>query len=158
MTNEPSSRHFYLQEPPYVSEIIPRGFYGRIALLRDDPSRVFKFCCRDREEAVVECKVLNDLFSLGYLLYEMLMGNMPYKDLEEPEVWDLYTDHVFPPLDDISPRGFAEVIRKCWDEEYPSVCTLQSDLDNIICDPSVTNEDVCALPKVPHISRIGSLI
>jgi hypothetical protein len=56
---------------------------------------------------------------------------MPYKDLQEYEVFNLYKDYIFPPLDDIRPQGFAEVIRKCWNEEYTSISALQSDLDEI---------------------------
>jgi serine/threonine protein kinase len=42
-----------LQPPPFVSDnYIGFGLYGRIALLRDDPSRAFKFCERDNPAAV----------------------------------------------------------------------------------------------------------
>jgi serine/threonine protein kinase len=41
-----------LAQPSFVSQIIAVGVYGRIGLLRDDPSRVFKFCAIDHEEAI----------------------------------------------------------------------------------------------------------
>lgn len=42
-----------LQPPSYVSDkYIGFGLYGRIALLRDDPSRVFKFCETDNRDGV----------------------------------------------------------------------------------------------------------
>lgn len=53
MTEEPVRRQvFPLQEPSYVSKIVGLGVYGRVALLRDDPTRVFKFCAPTRQEAV----------------------------------------------------------------------------------------------------------
>ena len=42
-----------LQPPSYASDkYIGFGLYGRIALLRDDPSRVFKFCEPDNRDGV----------------------------------------------------------------------------------------------------------
>ena len=46
-----------LQPPSYISDnYIGFGLYGRIALLRDDPSRVFKFCEPDNRDGVETIK------------------------------------------------------------------------------------------------------
>ena len=266
MTHVPTIRTaFRLQEPSYVSQIVAFGVYGRIALLRDDPSRVFKFCAPEREEAAeaierekeilevvgshpfiltphwvndrglcfdyyplgsmreyckalrpdipplsdrirwccetvigvgylhskgiihndisprnillsstlnvkicdfgfsvmigenvvggpesrysryrsyvqdaaMEGSVMDDLFSLGSLFYEILTGNMPYEDRDSEQVDDLYKAHVFPPLDNIRPGYYAEAIRKCWNEEYTSISELQDDLSIVRPDTSL---------------------
>jgi len=287
MANEttPIVRQVYpMQEPPYVSEVIACGYWGIIALLRDDPTRVFKFCspgrldavgyierekrmlkivgshpfiisphwvnerglcfdyylmgdlrkyyenlrpeippltdrirwCREtvcgvaylhskeiahsdicarnillsptrnvkicdfgfsttfgedtvshgpetryfrpqnvfspKKDCLTKTKILDDLFSLGSVFYELLSGHMPYPGVDEYEVWKLYEEHVFPQLDDIRPQGFAELIRKCWNEEYISISALQSDLDDVTWDPSLemTNGVDGTHPKVPQ--------
>jgi serine/threonine protein kinase len=54
-----------LQPPSYVSaNYIGFGLYGRIALLRDDPSRVFKFCEPDNQEAVETLEREKKIFTL----------------------------------------------------------------------------------------------
>jgi serine/threonine protein kinase len=95
-----------------------------------DPTKgrwVWKEGCGWRAKSHVE----DDLFSLGCLFYEILTGNMPYKDFDSDKVWDLYKDGVYPALDDVRPQAFAEVIRQCWNVEYPSISALQRDLHEI---------------------------
>jgi len=264
MPNESIVRRvFILQEPSYVSKVIAVGVYGRLALLRDDPTRIFKFCAPDRQEAVdaieqekrmleqvgshpfiikplwvnerglcleyyplgslrsyyrdsdrqdlppltdrirwcrqavigiaylhskrivhndisarnilltstldikicdfgcsvligeevaggpeprysryreyvegsvMEGSVLDDLFSMGSLFYEVLTGNTPYKELDSDEVSDLYQEHIFPSVDDIQPQGYGEITSKCWNEKYESILEMQADLEIIDSD------------------------
>ena len=246
-------RSFRLAKPEFVGDIIAMGVYGRLALLRDDPSRVYKFCAIDNSEGVeaieqekkileilghhdrithlhwtdrrglcfecyrsdtlrsyykdlhpalppfaqrilwcqqvidgvayihsknvvhndisarnillsssmdikicdfgfsrmigeevtggpeirysrprpgsqLEATVLDDIFSVGSLLYEILTGSLPYADTETIEVDRWFQAHVFPPTEDVRPMIFADIIEKCWNEKYQSISSIQDDL------------------------------
>ena len=77
----------------------------------------------------MEGNVLDDLFSLGSLLYEILTGTAPFADIDTSEIFKLFKEHVFPSLDDICPQSYMQIISKCWNGEYESILDLQTSLE-----------------------------
>jgi hypothetical protein len=68
----------------------------------------------------------NDLFCLGALFYEIILGKPPYEELGRDEVIQGYAEQKFPSLEDIEP-SYATIIRKCWHDDYSSI-------QDLICD------------------------
>jgi hypothetical protein len=52
MSQQPVRRTIKVRRPSIVSDVIDVGLHGCIGLLRDDPSRVIKFCNPKNEDAV----------------------------------------------------------------------------------------------------------
>jgi serine/threonine protein kinase len=75
--------------------------------------------------------LIDDLFALGSLFYEILNGVRPYADVESDEVQDRFESGVFPPLNCLQPQYFAGVINKCWNAEYNSILELQEELNSL---------------------------
>jgi len=72
--------------------------------------------------------VKDDLFAVGSLFYEILMGERPYDWVDSSWTSKLLMVRVFPSTDDVRPEGFGKVIRRCWNEEYSSMVEIQNDL------------------------------
>ena len=70
---------------------------------------------------------LDDLFGLGSLFYEILTGNLPFKDRGTSEVFRRFAAHIFPSVECIRPEHFAGVIVNCWNEKYRSISELEND-------------------------------
>lgn len=83
--------------------------------------------CRGRPLYESDSCVLDDLFGLGSLFYEVLTGYLPYKDTGTSEVIKRFAARIFPSLKCIRPGEFAEVINNCWNERYESIIDLQND-------------------------------
>lgn len=83
--------------------------------------------CRGRPLSEFNSCVLDDLFGLGSLFYEILTGDLPYKDTGSSEVFKRFAAHIFPSLKCIPTEEFAEIIHKCWNEKYQSIVELQND-------------------------------
>jgi serine/threonine protein kinase len=84
--------------------------------------------CRVIESHQGKSCVLDDLFSIGSLFYEILSCSPPYKDYDSLEVLRRFGIHDFPSLDDVQPEVYANIIRNCWTDQYQSVSELRSDL------------------------------
>jgi len=68
-----------------------------------------------------------DLFCMGALFYEIILGKPPYEELGRIEVVDRYKEQNFPSLDEIE-LGYATIIEKCWHDQYSSILELEADL------------------------------
>ena len=84
--------------------------------------------CRFQTLTENKAVVMNDLFAIGCLLYEILTENRPYVDLDSDEVNARYKLHQFLSTDDVELHGYAIVIRKCWNDCYMSIFQLEEDL------------------------------
>ena len=84
--------------------------------------------CRFRPFTEDEACIMDDIFAIGCLLYEILSGKRPYDDLESIDVEERYKMWNFPTISDLDLHGHGMVIRKCWTELYRSVCGLEEDL------------------------------
>src|SRR5204863_10062683 len=93
------------------------------------------------EETTMEGNVLDDLFSLGSLFYEILIGTSPFADTDTSEIFQLFKAHVFPSLDDICPESYVQAISKCWNEEYESILDLKTSLELIKVDVGRPKDD-----------------
>ena len=71
-----------------------------------------------------------DLFCIGALFYEIILGKPPYDGLEREQVVQRYAEHKFPSLEDINP-AYALIIEKCWHDEYTSIQELACDLPQL---------------------------
>lgn len=76
-----------------------------------------------------------DLFCMGALFYEILLGSPPYEQLCEAEVEKRYREWDFPSLDGIE-LGYAMIIQKCWRDQYSSIQELERDLPPLLSDIS----------------------
>ena len=68
-----------------------------------------------------------DLFCIGGLFYEIILGIPPYQELERIEVIERYKEGDFPSLSGIDP-GYAAIINNCWHDKYSSFQELEMDL------------------------------
>jgi serine/threonine protein kinase len=85
--------------------------------------------CRERPSSDwFESCVMDDLFSLGSLFFEILMGYRPYDSKESNEIRQLFEERVFPSTEDIEPQIFGGIVVRCWNEEYRSIFDVQNDL------------------------------
>lgn len=84
--------------------------------------------CRVSESHQGTSCVLDDLFSIGSLFYEILSCSPPYNDYDSIEVLRRFGIHDFPSLDNIQPEIYAKIIHNCWSDYYQSVSDLRTDL------------------------------
>ena len=84
--------------------------------------------CRYRPLTEVKACFLDDIFSLGCLMYEILTGKPPYADFGSESVGKRYQSHTFPSLDNIVPHIYGDVIENCWNERYQSIQQVEEDL------------------------------
>jgi serine/threonine protein kinase len=85
--------------------------------------------CRVSESHQGKACILDDLFSVGSLFYEILScSGPPYKDRSSSEVLRRFGKHDFPSLENIRPEPYATIIHNCWSEQYQSISDLQTDL------------------------------
>jgi hypothetical protein len=81
----------------------------------------------DKADTPLNSTYLDDIFALGSLYYELLLGKPPYHDLEPSEVINNYRARVFPALDEVQPTIFANIISKCWNEKYETAADVVKD-------------------------------
>ena len=84
--------------------------------------------CLGRPLSELESCVMDDLFSLGSLFFEILMGYRLYNSEDSNEIWQRFQEHVFPSMENIQLKVFAGIIVRCWNEEYHSILDMQNDL------------------------------
>jgi serine/threonine protein kinase len=75
--------------------------------------------------------VLGDLFAVGSLFYEILMGKAPYYDVVSEEVVKRFDNDEFPSLEEVKPEGYSKVIANCWKDQYETMEGMQRDLDRL---------------------------
>lgn len=63
--------------------------------------------------------VVNTLYALGTLLYEISVGHQLYAGKTSRETQKLLESHEFPDLQSI-PTDIREIIKRCWSNEYQS--------------------------------------
>ena len=102
--------------------------------------------------------VLDDLFSMGSLFYEILLGSRPYEDSGSTEVLKKYKARMFPSLEIVKPESYGNVISKCWNEQYQAISDLQNDLPPLIMESTssdnlVNSSGDAALCSVDVCSR-----
>jgi serine/threonine protein kinase len=74
--------------------------------------------------------IQGDIFAFGSVLYEIMTGNAPYRDLAEDEILSRYSKGVFP--DTSSLQAIGGVIRKCWQGQYDGFELVVGDLNGIL--------------------------
>lgn len=89
---------------------------------------------RDWEET--KPSVLDDLFAIGSLFYEILTGKRPYDDVDSMTVEQQYQDGMFPDLNGMD-FHHARIINNCWNEKYSSIKEVQIDLPPLALPPSL---------------------
>ncbi|KAL7716606.1 Ephrin type-A receptor 4A [Entamoeba marina] len=77
-----------------------------------------------------------DVFSFGMTMYHIFTGEIPYKEMSNPQIQQFVVGGGRPELDEKSfPVGIAELITKCWDsnpDNRPSFAQLVPTLNNIV--------------------------
>lgn len=81
-----------------------------------------------------------DLFCMGALFYEIILGKVPNAELNRSDVVERFKRQSFPSLDEIEP-GYAAVIDNCWHDKYSSIQQLEAGLPsfqdtNLACNPT----------------------
>jgi serine/threonine protein kinase len=84
--------------------------------------------CRVSESHQGRSCVLDDLFSIGSLFYEILSCSPPYEDYDSIEVLRRFRILDFPSLDNIHPESYADIIRNCWIGRYKCISDLRNNL------------------------------
>ena len=84
--------------------------------------------CRYRPLTESDACFMDDIFAIGCLFYEILIGKTPYFDLDDDSVLRRFRDHIFPSLENIIPRTYSVIIDKCWNEIYQSIEELRTNL------------------------------
>ncbi|KAH7364053.1 kinase-like domain-containing protein [Rhexocercosporidium sp. MPI-PUGE-AT-0058] len=81
--------------------------------------------------------VKDDIFALGTALYEISTGQTLYKGKSDNDIAALFRSHTYPDLQQLSPPGLGEIIRRCWSERYAVaeqvVCDLRKVLPDFAC-------------------------
>jgi hypothetical protein len=85
----------------------------------------YQLPARGRDEGEVP-RMAEELFALGSAVHEVMEWHVPFLDVPEHELEVLYADDRLPELavDNVA----AEVIRKCWYEEYESAGQVVDEL------------------------------
>lgn len=60
-----------------------------------------------------------ELFALGSIVYEIMTGLKPYKDLPDHEVSAAFSEGRYPDLEPVS--AFKNTIMRCWSQSYATV-------------------------------------
>ena len=68
-----------------------------------------------------------NLFCMGALFYEIILGRPPYEDLNRAEVIERYREVAFHSLEDVD-CSYAAIIGNCWHDQYSSIQELEADL------------------------------
>jgi serine/threonine protein kinase len=68
-----------------------------------------------------------DLFCMGALFYEIIVGEPPFKELNRAEVVERFKQKDLPALDAIE-HAYAIIIENCWNDKYSSFQELQADI------------------------------
>ena len=68
-----------------------------------------------------------DLFCMGALFYEIIVGKPPFEDLNRAEVVERFKQQTLPSLDAIE-HAYATIIENCWNDKYSSFKELKTDL------------------------------
>ncbi len=73
---------------------------------------------------------IDDIFSLGMVIYEIKMGQVAYAGKSNGEIRKLLESWNFPDLKPLS-SGWCVIIRKCWQERYSNAEEVLADLNNL---------------------------
>ena len=68
-----------------------------------------------------------DLFCMGALFYEIILGKPPYENIDRAEVLERYRELAFPDIADIA-GSYAAIIENCWYDKYSFIQELEADL------------------------------
>ncbi|KAB8266127.1 hypothetical protein BDV32DRAFT_156208 [Aspergillus pseudonomiae] len=72
-----------------------------------------------------------DLFALGCLIFEIVVGSRPYEEIADKDwekIAENYDRGIFPPVEGLK---YGEIIYKCWTSQYMDARQLLSDIENI---------------------------
>lgn len=84
-----------------------------------------------------------DVYSFGIFLWELLTGDMPYKDQKPHEIVSIVMDGGRPPMPSRVPEKLSELICKCWAQdpsERPTMTSIIFSLSNNACHFPGTDE------------------
>jgi hypothetical protein len=73
---------------------------------------------------------IDDLFSLGMVIYEIETGQMAYAGRSNGEIRKSLESRSFPDLAPLSP-GWRVVVSKCWQEQYNNAEEVLADLNHL---------------------------
>ncbi|KNG90832.1 hypothetical protein ANOM_000959 [Aspergillus nomiae NRRL 13137] len=72
-----------------------------------------------------------DLFALGCLIFEIVVGSRPYEEIADKD-WETIAENydrgIFPPAEGLK---YGEIMYKCWTSKYMDARQLLSDIENV---------------------------
>lgn len=77
--------------------------------------------------------IRSDLFALGSTIYEILIGKKPYEGMEDEEIQRLFSEKVFPTLNEIGDQQFRRIVQKRWMCEYDCAEDILNDMPSVPC-------------------------
>lgn len=120
-----SCRNFFIDS----NDVIKVGDFGGSCLEGQQPNAAaesrYQMPLRGRPSSQVPA-LQEDIFALGSALYEILAWHQPYPSHDEDHIEKLYEAGTFPDLSDIPA---ANIIARCWTEQYDCVTMIQCDLE-----------------------------
>lgn len=127
---------------------------GEAVLSRPEPrySRYREYV----EGVTMEGTVMDFLFVLGSLLYEVMTGVVPYHDCDSGEISELYKAHKFPSVEQIWSREVGKIVLKCWNEEYESIGKLQDEFDVVEVENMGSLHSIAELQKTFDLREVES--
>ncbi|KAG4428243.1 hypothetical protein IFR05_016274 [Cadophora sp. M221] len=113
-----------------------------------DSSEILEFpkprYARPRPRLGEKPDVKDDIFALGTALYEISTGQTLYKGKSDKEIAALFRSYTYPDLQQLSPLGLSEIIRRCWSERY-------ADAEQVVCDLSKVLPDFACSALRPEL-------
>ena len=68
-----------------------------------------------------------DIFCMGALFYEIIVGKPPFAELNRAQVVERFKQRTLPSLEAIEP-AYAIIIQNCWNDKYSSFKELKADI------------------------------
>ncbi|RJE22546.1 STYKc [Aspergillus sclerotialis] len=111
----------------FHSDLSACQFLGSDAIVMENATH---FLPRDEDAPNT---IRSDLFALGSTVYEILLGKKPYEGMDDEEIQRLFSDKVFPTLNEIGDQQWRCIVQKCWMCEYDCAEDILKDMPSVPC-------------------------
>jgi len=102
-----------------------------------------------------------DVYSFGIIMWELISGMMPYRDLRYAEVMKaIVVDDKRPVFESSTPSDYVALAKKCWDRDpanRPSYEDVLCELDKMSSDIEIKLDGSVSRPKFDYRPKRDSI-